>query len=60
MSDMKDLAALVNELETNSQTVEQAIESAERRLKMLRTIKATLGIKTDPKPRAKRQKAEAA
>lgn len=60
MSELKDLSALVQELETNNQTVEQAIDAAEKRLKMLRTIKATLGVKSEPKPRAKRQKVESA
>ena len=57
--DLSVLAAVVAELQEKKQSVEAAIEEAEARLKMLRTIKQTLGVKTEPKPRGTRKNATA-
>lgn len=54
--DLSVLGNLVTELREKNQSVEAAIEEAEARLKMLRTIKQTLGTKPEPKPRASRVK----
>ena len=54
--DLAVLGKLVAELEERSLTVEAAIEEAEARLKMLRTIKQTLSTKAEPKPRGSRKK----
>ena len=54
--DLAVLGKLVAELEARDMTVEAAIEEAEARLKMLRTIKQTLGTKAEPKPRGSRKK----
>lgn len=58
--DLSALSKLVADLEARSVTVEAAIEEAEARLKMLRTIKQTLGTKAEPKPRGSRAKAAVA
>jgi len=51
--DMKELAAVVNELEKDGITVDDAIVATERRLKLLRTIRASLKTEDEPKPRTK-------
>lgn len=56
MSDLSTLGKLVAELEEKEQSIEAAIEETEARLKMLRTIKQTLGVKSEPKPRKSRQR----
>lgn len=54
--DLAVLGKLISELEEKKQSVEAAIEEAEARLKMLRTIKQTLGTKAEPKPRASKKR----
>lgn len=54
--DLSILGNLVTELREKKQSVEAAIEETEARLKMLRVIKQSLGVQTEPKPRKSRQK----
>jgi len=51
--DMNELAAVVNEIKEAGTSVDDAITATERRLKLLRTIRASLKTEDEPKPRTK-------
>lgn len=50
---LAELATLVQEVGKDGGTIEQAIADTERRLKMLRCIRDSLGKPAEPKPRTK-------
>jgi hypothetical protein len=54
--DLNSLGKLVAELEEKKQTVDEAIAETEARMKVLRVIKASLGVTAEPKPRGTRKK----
>jgi hypothetical protein len=57
VSEITELAKLVEELEQAGVGVDDAIATAERRLRMLRAIKTTLAAgDADPKPRSRKKK----
>lgn len=53
---LSELAKLIEELGGRDEAVDTAIEECEKRLKLLRHLKNSLGVKAEPKPRGSRKK----
>lgn len=50
---LAELKALLDDL--GDTPIDTAIAATEKRLKMLRAIRGTIGVQSDPKPRTKRE-----
>lgn len=54
-SELEEMGEMIARIQSAGETVGAAIERTEHELKVLRTIKASLGVKPAPKPRTKKE-----
>lgn len=55
--DLEGLQKTLAELTESGVSIDEAIAAAELRVKQLRSIRTTLGVKSEPKPRSRKKEA---